>query len=176
MTTEKNTKKESAEGLEGTEGERSATKQAAFAGDSDGGDDKNKSPNKNKLSSKIGGAKKRTASTAELSIPKESPKGKKAHASYQKNADSDDDESDEEEKEKENSFPLKNDDVEPITPDEELEQEYEVQKIVAERTKNGKKEYFIRWKGFKPHDNTWEPANHLNCPELIAKFMKKKKK
>lgn len=61
--------------------------------------------------------------------------------------------------------------------DEESEKEWEVEKVVNQRTgKGGKKQYLIRWKGCKASDDTWEPEDGINCPELIAAFLKKNKK
>ncbi|KAG8247555.1 hypothetical protein J6590_057846 [Homalodisca vitripennis] len=51
---------------------------------------------------------------------------------------------------------------------------YEVEKILEVHTrKNGSREFLIRWKGYRPSDDTWEPEEHLDCPDLIEKFMEK---
>ena len=63
--------------------------------------------------------------------------------------------------------------VESGTPSEEDEEEYVVEKILKHRTtKKGETEYFLKWKGFPPEENTWEPAKNLNCPELIEVYEK----
>lgn len=52
--------------------------------------------------------------------------------------------------------------------------EFEVEKIIEVHFKKDKnREFLIRWKGFGPNDDTWEPEEHLNCPHLIEKFMHK---
>ena len=42
-----------------------------------------------------------------------------------------------------------------------VEDDYEVDFIVDERTKRGKKEYLVMWKGFGVNDSTWEPEDSL---------------
>lgn len=32
--------------------------------------------------------------------------------------------------------------------------------------------YLIKWKGFDEEENTWEPVDHLNCPDILKTFEK----
>ncbi|CAF2327444.1 unnamed protein product [Rotaria sp. Silwood2] len=76
------------------------------------------------------------------------------------------------------------------------EEEYIVERVVKMRTtKKGKVQYLLKWKGFSESENTWvknnlffslnlvflivslfqEPAENLECPDLIAAFMAEQK-
>jgi len=56
-------------------------------------------------------------------------------------------------------------------------EEYEVEKILDHRTRKGKAEYLIKWKGYdNEDDNTWEPVENLDCKDKIEEFNSKKKK
>lgn len=54
----------------------------------------------------------------------------------------------------------------------ENEPDYEVEKIIEEKTERGKKMYLVKWKGYSHSDNTWEPESSLSCPDLVAAYKK----
>ncbi|KAJ9598686.1 hypothetical protein L9F63_010635, partial [Diploptera punctata] len=57
---------------------------------------------------------------------------------------------------------------------EDVTKEFEVDKVMEVHfKKNGTREFLIHWKGFSHKEDTWEPEQNLNCPELIEKFMAK---
>uniref|UniRef100_A0A1Y1K501 Chromo domain-containing protein n=1 Tax=Photinus pyralis TaxID=7054 RepID=A0A1Y1K501_PHOPY len=53
---------------------------------------------------------------------------------------------------------------------DEEEEQYEVEEIIDEKVVRGVIHYLIRWKGYDPESDTWEPENTLECPDLIKKF------
>ena len=49
--------------------------------------------------------------------------------------------------------------------------EYQVERIVGVRSYGGELQYLIKWKGWQPKFNTWEPLHHLkNLQSEIDSF------
>ncbi|XP_061712069.1 polycomb group protein Pc [Cydia pomonella] len=47
---------------------------------------------------------------------------------------------------------------------------YAAERIMKKRIKKGKVEYYVKWKGWKPKHNTWEPEENILDPRLIQSF------
>ncbi|XP_023319914.1 histone-lysine N-methyltransferase, H3 lysine-79 specific [Eurytemora carolleeae] len=59
---------------------------------------------------------------------------------------------------------------------EDEEDEYEVEEIRDKKLKNGTWVYYIKWVGWESDTNTWEPKEHLDCPDKLEDFERKWKR
>lgn len=58
--------------------------------------------------------------------------------------------------------------------DGEVEEEWEVEEIIRDRynKRRKRKEYYIKWKGFGPENNTWEPEENLiNAGDVFTRYV-----
>jgi chromodomain-containing protein/p58 integrase-like protein len=62
------------------------------------------------------------------------------------------------------------------TRDDETFEEFEVEHILDKRVRQGKVEYLVKWKGYENNENTWEPTEHLHCPDKVQEFVKRSRK
>ena len=63
----------------------------------------------------------------------------------------------------------------PQPPGVPLQDIYEVETVLAMRqTENGKREFLIKWKGWGPTWNNWEPEEHILDRRMLSKFNKKR--
>ncbi len=51
---------------------------------------------------------------------------------------------------------------------------YEVELLLDERTKNGKKEYLVKWKNYSLDSSTWEPEENILHEKIIKDYEKLK--
>jgi hypothetical protein len=52
------------------------------------------------------------------------------------------------------------------------EEEYEVEKILSHKYKNGRIKYYIRWKGYGPEHDEWVDIGFMNnCKEVLAEWL-----
>lgn len=57
-----------------------------------------------------------------------------------------------------------------IKPAKEVREDYEVEKIVDQKTEKGQKWFLVKWKDYPSSQNTWQLKSTLACPELLKKF------
>ena len=50
------------------------------------------------------------------------------------------------------------------------EEQYKVEAIRSHRHHQCKLQYLIKWKGYPESDNTWEPIDNVQAPQLIRKY------
>lgn len=52
---------------------------------------------------------------------------------------------------------------------------FDVDDILKHRTYRGKRKFLVRWKGYSPDDDSWVAEEKLNCPDILSKYLKKRK-
>lgn len=48
---------------------------------------------------------------------------------------------------------------------------FKVEKLINLRTIKGRRQFLVRWKGYRESADTWENEKDLNCPKLIEEFL-----
>ncbi|XP_066489791.1 chromobox protein homolog 7 [Tiliqua scincoides] len=56
------------------------------------------------------------------------------------------------------------------------EQVFAVESIRKKRTRKGKVEYLVKWKGWPPKYSTWEPEEHILDPRLVMAYEEKEER
>lgn len=51
-----------------------------------------------------------------------------------------------------------------------MEGDFEVEKIVSKRLRNGGIQYRLKWVGFSSKENSWVSIEYMKCPRLIYEF------
>lgn len=59
--------------------------------------------------------------------------------------------------------------------DFEEDETYTVERILKKRVVDGRTQYLLKWMNYPESESTWEPQEHLDCPDLIAEFEKRTK-
>ena len=54
--------------------------------------------------------------------------------------------------------------------EEEVEADYEVERVLGRRQVKGRLQYLVKWLGYQEEDNTWEPVQNLSCQDKIQEF------
>jgi len=52
-------------------------------------------------------------------------------------------------------------------------EEFNVEKILEERTKHRRKEYLVKWEGYSDSENTWEPYKNVKMSSVFQNYLDK---
>ena len=58
-----------------------------------------------------------------------------------------------------------------IVPKDQEEQHFYVEGIVAHKVKNGETLYRVRWHGYPPESDTWEPVDAFDNPSIVSNYL-----
>src|SRR5216683_5474766 len=58
------------------------------------------------------------------------------------------------------------------------QEQYEVEAIRSHRCHGRKQQlqYLVKWKGYPESDNTWEPVDHIQAPQLVKEYERRQGK
>lgn len=62
------------------------------------------------------------------------------------------------------------------SPEERTDDIYQVERILKERSRQGKHRFYIKWRGYSPRFNTWEPEENILDKRLIEMFYAQQKR
>ena len=62
------------------------------------------------------------------------------------------------------------------SPEERTDDIYQVERILKERSRQGKHRFYIKWRGYSPRFNTWEPEKNILDKRLIEMFYAQQKR
>ena len=48
--------------------------------------------------------------------------------------------------------------------------EYTIEKIIKHKKDKSGTYYLVKWEGYPPYDNTWEPECHINSEEILKDY------
>lgn len=60
-------------------------------------------------------------------------------------------------------------------PTKPINAEYEVLTLLKHRGRKGKREFLVRWKEYPASQNSWEKEENLSCPQILKKYLEKKR-
>jgi hypothetical protein len=56
-------------------------------------------------------------------------------------------------------------------------EEFEVEKVVGDRMRHGKREFLVKWRFFDEFENSWEPEDNLgNAREAVTSYLARKRR
>lgn len=56
--------------------------------------------------------------------------------------------------------------------DDELNDQYEVERLLNHKIQNGTQTFFVKWKGYNNRHNSWVKRSNLSCKKMLQKYLK----
>ena len=107
-------------------------------------------------------------------------KRKRVSEESEEDSEENSEESEEEEEEEEEESEEEDSEEEEVDEAEEAgevqgEGQFEVEKIVDHRSRRGKLQYKIKWKGYSNSSNSWENESNIDAPDVLVAYKKTKR-